>query len=1470
MKRVSFRTAGLLVCCVCLLLAGVLPVRAAAPQVPATLSGPQMSLLPYLEAFIDTTGEMDVEEVAAPANAPAFQPLDVKKLPRVTGSTWLRFTLAPAAANAENAAVLLDMSESIPGRAALFTPGVDSLSGTTQWQEATPGSRKVLLLPRSGAEAQTCYIRLDGLPGIWFAPMLRTPHNAATDLSALAPKSALLALGVVMLLCLLRGLSEPGQWRFWTALYVGMAMVQGYYGMPGNAVGHFDFQDAAALLSSGLALMMLPHVGRHLMQTRGRHRFLDAQFILLVLPGAALALLPLVPEMGWTTRYLPLWPACTILLVPTSTAACLMGLPGARRFLLGCLIPPAAVVASVMGLEHGYMPSLLASLPLWGTALSALLIAATAAPRQVQEDPIDLTMPALESVGDPVPADAPLSMGDEPLPLLDDPNLRLLPAEPEKGLPLPDMGTPTPRPAAAAVLTSGKADTAGKDSGQAVTALQERLSQPLDDLLREAAALSACSLPPGARETAGNMTEAARRMAALLEGQPSGGSAPVAAAAPVDEDFNLQELMRSVHDGVAASAEQAGISLAWYMPPQLPSLFRGDHVALRRVLHQLLESAVRATSRGNVHVSVRPMPESLDPGHLLFTVRDSGSGLPPQQRSALALAHAWELAGRYEGLLRVEADTHGTIIAFSLHLLPVEEGSEGDAAPIRQPARPSFREEPPADSMVMPVATEPQKAVSAAGPAAVGTAAAVSMDAPAPQDEDDGPRPLQTPDLRQRTSRPRIMICIHNEMELHLFTQKINDLPYVIMQTRTLREALAMHERRPYAILILAGSPVSPDIAPALARFRQRASEARLPVFAAIAVTEDDSQWDALAHAGFTHALLEPVERETLRETVQEILADVPITVRPAPSVTPAGDGGKAPVKAAPSAPVAASVPMEQPRTGDAAESAAVPHTENVAQEAPAARVPQPEPLPEMQVEAPLADEAPDMPLPVIEDASVTEPVVDAPQDDLPVTADAEAVPVAHEAEKVAINNAWGPREELRAAEEQQDTRVDLDNRWGAAPSAPEAAPAAEAVEQAEMTEEAEDTRQPLRNAWGETPATGEGERTAPAAPEPAAEAAPAPAEVAPVTASASVAPSARSEAPRQESVSRERPARPAPRIGSGLLPGAGNYDSHVEWVGEPTPIVRSADAPAAPSLPERRVSSASAETLRRQIVDIVNRTSETPESTSAEVRTMSLKDALKQEESRAVEDVVVPEPQPERSAPQSVARAASVAAEKPASAPSPAAVPVSKPTASADVPLADDRLPEGPAPAPAAEKAAPSLLRRVFGRLGSGSAPQPAASPAAMPEPDMRRPAPQAAPASAGMPAQPVATRAAASSPVTPARQTLAGNTGDPFPAAGAGKAAGTPSTTDTEMLELAEHLAAAIHQAQHGYAVRDCRLVAEASQYIAQSAESYGFRSLGRMARCVEQAGRHGDLDALRDLLPDLVAQVERSRITISREVS
>ena len=59
-----------------------------------------------------------------------------------------------------------------------------------------------------------------------------------------------------------------------------------------------------------------------------------------------------------------------------------MGLGGGARFLLACLLQTLAVGAAFAGMDFGYPSAVLASLPYWGTALGALLIAGTASPRR--------------------------------------------------------------------------------------------------------------------------------------------------------------------------------------------------------------------------------------------------------------------------------------------------------------------------------------------------------------------------------------------------------------------------------------------------------------------------------------------------------------------------------------------------------------------------------------------------------------------------------------------------------------------------------------------------------------------------------------------------------------------------------------------------------------------------------------------------------------------------------------------------------------------------------------------------------------------------------------------------------------------------------------------------------------------------------------------------------------------------------
>ena len=59
--------------------------------------------------------------------------------------------------------------------------------------------------------------------------------------------------------------------------------------------------------------------------------------------------------------------------------------------------------------------------------------------------------------------------------------------------------------------------------------------------------------------------------------------------------------------------------------------------------------------------------------------------------------------------------------------------------------------------------------------------------------------------------------------------------------------------------------------------------------------------------------------------------------------------------------------------------------------------------------------------------------------------------------------------------------------------------------------------------------------------------------------------------------------------------------------------------------------------------------------------------------------------------------------------------------------------------------------------------------------------------------------------------------------------------------------------------------RMLAVANR-IATESDAFGFRVLARMARCVERAAKANDMNALRNLLPELAVAVERNRIGLT----
>ncbi|WP_337770865.1 7TM diverse intracellular signaling domain-containing protein, partial [Desulfovibrio piger] len=764
------------------------PASAPTPALPADLSATprgsaagQLDILPYLSAFLDTDGDRSVEEVAAPGMLSSFRPLHPRTLPRSSGVTWLRLEI-PAAGAGRPAPLVLDLGQGVPAGAVLYTPGIDPLSRQTTWQEDRANWRNLLCLPLPGETPQICYIRLDGQPPLWFAPTLRSLDNLADAPESLLGPGVMLALAVVMLLALLRGITERGQWRFWTALYVGAALTHAVLGGPDLGAGNITPADAVSAMTPGLALMFLAHLARHLMQTPSHSRLLDIQYLLLSLPGAVLALLPLWPDFSWMGRYLPLWPMLALIFVPTTLGAWLMGVPGARRFLLGCLV--AALGAGLAVLDFGTLlpPFVQGTLPLWGTALSALIIAGMSAPGRETET---------AAAG---PADPPAPDRSAQSQTITDPNLRLLDTE---GNTLPLMtGLSQPAPAPATV----EADSA---SATAIRRLEQALAVPLRELVEQNRQLEQCSLPHDVRSRVEGMGRRARQALRLLH-DPAGDAAAPAAPAPTDgaraatRAFDLRRMLQKTHEHCRALAEKSGIALGWHVPSDLEQRYEGPAGDLEETLRLLLEDAVRASKGGKVHFAVRHVPDSKHPGHLLFQVRDTGTGLPPEQRSAPLLARIWELSSAHGGFLGVESGPRGTSVIFTLQL-QLPEASADDL--------------------------------------------------------------------------PTVLVCAPDAATRRELGAMLRDLPCTCRETGTLAHGLAAGARRggtPATVLLVCGPEASVEAAPMLRRYHGLAE--RTGPFGAVALTPDQSQWDELANAGFSHALTLPVSEDALRETVLEIL----------------------------------------------------------------------------------------------------------------------------------------------------------------------------------------------------------------------------------------------------------------------------------------------------------------------------------------------------------------------------------------------------------------------------------------------------------------------------------------------------------------------------------------------------------------------------------------------------------------------
>jgi signal transduction histidine kinase len=98
-----------------------------------------------------------------------------------------------------------------------------------------------------------------------------------------------------------------------------------------------------------------------------------------------------------------------------------------------------------------------------------------------------------------------------------------------------------------------------------------------------------------------------------------------------EQDFDLRECIEAVLDVFAERAARSNLDLVYQVEHNVPSQIIADAFRLRQVLINLVGNAIKFTAKGEVFICVKLKSNQDNQFDLLFEIRDTGIGIPPNK-----------------------------------------------------------------------------------------------------------------------------------------------------------------------------------------------------------------------------------------------------------------------------------------------------------------------------------------------------------------------------------------------------------------------------------------------------------------------------------------------------------------------------------------------------------------------------------------------------------------------------------------------------------------------------------------------------------------------------------------------------------------------------------------------------------------------------------------------------------------------
>lgn len=100
-------------------------------------------------------------------------------------------------------------------------------------------------------------------------------------------------------------------------------------------------------------------------------------------------------------------------------------------------------------------------------------------------------------------------------------------------------------------------------------------------------------------------------------------------------EFDLEEITRDVFEMFQLKAQERGIELSLDIAQEVRNNYLGDPTRIRQILSNLVSNAIKFTEKGFVRIKVTENTDPRRPGNILFSVSDSGIGIPQEKITQL-------------------------------------------------------------------------------------------------------------------------------------------------------------------------------------------------------------------------------------------------------------------------------------------------------------------------------------------------------------------------------------------------------------------------------------------------------------------------------------------------------------------------------------------------------------------------------------------------------------------------------------------------------------------------------------------------------------------------------------------------------------------------------------------------------------------------------------------------------------------